>query len=286
VAEKVNFGFAVSTLRRNSAMLAFPVLSAAVVAVATLVILAPVAFHLGSQVVAGVEQPQLGALDIALLVVSFLVNAAVVAFFSGALTSEALVVIKGGHASVGHGFGAAASRLPQLMAWGLVTSTIGLLLRALRERAGIAGALLAIIGGIAWGIATVFVLPVIMVEGRYPLPAIRRSIEVLKTFFGPGVALKGLRRAWGYGVGYLLLTIGGIVLGVVLIVIGAMAFSSSQPVLGVPPIIGGVLVFGLVAVVQSALGAMVSAVLYVFATESTTPEGVDQTLLRRGFASR
>ena len=44
--------------------------------------------------------------------------------------------------------------------------------------------------------------------------------------------------------------------------------------------------FGLVAIIGSALGATVSAVLYVFATESTAPEGVDQTLLQRGFAAR
>jgi len=45
-------------------------------------------------------------------------------------------------------------------------------------------------------------------------------------------------------------------------------------------------VLGLVAIIGSALGAMVSAMLYVFATESTTPEGVGQTLLQRGFAAR
>ncbi len=285
MGKRVDFSFAIGMIRRNAALLAFPILSTVAVALVTLVLLGPVGLQMADQAARGAD-PQVGPVGIVLLVIAFLVIACVVSFFSGALTSEALVVVHGGHASVGHGLSVAFGRMLPLFAWGLVTSTVGLILQAIRERAGAAGALISIIGGLAWGIATLFVLPVIIVEGHYPWPAIRRSIAILKSFFGQDAALGGLRRVWGYGVGYLVLTIGGVLIGVVFVVAGVFAITSDAIALGVPAIIVGVLLFGFVAIISSALGAMVSAVLYVYATERMTPPGVDATLLEKGLAAR
>jgi hypothetical protein len=286
MGNRVDFSFAIGMIRRNAALLAFPVLSAAVVALVSLVLLAPVGLQVATQVADGVEDPTISPVAIVLLVVAFLVNACVVAFFSGALTSEALVVVRGGRASVGHGLSVAFGRMLPLFAWGLVTATVGLILQAIRERAGAAGALLSIIGGLAWGIATLFVLPVVIVEGHYPVAAVKRSIAILRSLFGPDAALGGLRRAWGYGVGYLVVFFGGALLGIALVALGAVTVGNGSTVLGVPAIVAGVIVLGVVAIVSTALGAMVSAVLYVYATERTTPDGVDGTLLERGLAAR
>ena len=126
----------------------------------------------------------------------------------------------------------------------------------------------------------------IIVEGHYPWPAIRRSIAILKSFFGQDAALGGLRRVWGYGLGYLVLTIGGVLLGVLLVVGGVFATANDAIAVGVPAIIVGVLALGFVAIISSALGAMVSAILYEYATERMTPPGVDASLLEKGLAAR
>jgi hypothetical protein len=280
---RADFSFAIGMLRRNSALFLFPVLSAAVVGVVSLVLLAPFGLQLIQDAAAGTEPGRIGPFTIALLVICLVVDAFLVMFFNGALMAEALVVVRGGHASVGHGLSAATRRAPQIFAWGLVTATVGLILSALRERGGIGGVLLSFVGGLAWGIATLFVLPVVMVEGLYPIGAIKRSVAILRTLFGPDAALGGIRKAWGYGIGYLLVVFGGIVLAVALIVVGIVA---QTVVVTVPAIIGAVLVFALVAIVASALGAMVSAVLYVYAVDHTTPQGVDGALLQSGLAAR
>lgn len=285
MGKRVDFSFAMGMIRHNAALLAFPILSTIAVAVVTLVLLGPLGLQMADQAANGAE-PQVGPVGIVLLVIAFLVIACVVSFFSGALTSEALVVVHGGHASVGHGLSVAFGRLGPLFAWGLVTSTVGLILQAIRERAGFVGSLISVIGGLAWGIATLFVLPVIIVEGHYPWPAIRRSIAILRSFFGQDAALGGLRRVWGYGLGYLVLTIGGVLLGVLLIGVGVVSIGNDAIAVGVPAIIVGVLLFGLVAIISSALGAMVSAVLYVYATERMTPPDVDASLLEQGLAAR
>ncbi|MEI8332844.1 MAG: DUF6159 family protein [Chloroflexota bacterium] len=280
---RVDFSFAIGLLRRNAALLAFPIISMVVVGIVSVLLLAPFGLQLINDAAAGAESAQLGPVTIALFIVCFIVDAAVVAFFNGALMSEALVVVRGGHASVGNGVAVAARRAPQILAWGLVTATVGAILSALQNKGGIGGALLSIIGGLAWGVATLFVLPVVIVEGLYPVGAIKRSVAILRDLFGPGAALGSFRRAWGFGVGYLVVVIGGILLAIVLIFLG---FLSANVVVAVPAVIAGILIFGLVAIVASALGAMVSAVLYVYAVDKTTPPDVDPVLLRSGLVAR
>lgn len=280
---RVDFSFAIGMLRRNAALLLFPIISVLVVGVVSLVLLAPFGMQLIRDAEAGTEPGQIGPFTIALLVICLIADAFVVVFFNGALMSEALVVVRGGHASVGHGLAVAARRAPQILAWGLVTATVGLVLSALRDKGGIGGALLSFIGGLAWGIATVFVLPVVIVEGLYPIGAMKRSVAILRSLFGPDAALGGMRKAWGYGVGYLVVVFGGVVLAIALIV---LASAAQNVAVTVPAIIGAVLVFGIVAIVSSALGAMVSAVLYVYAVDHTTPPEVDGAVLQSGFATR
>jgi len=280
---RVDFSFALGMLRRNAALLLFPIISVLVVGVVSLVLLAPFGMQLIRDAEAGTEPGQIGPFTIALLVICLIADAFVVVFFNGALMSEALVVVRGGHASVGHGLAVAARRAPQILAWGLVTATVGLVLSALRDKGGIGGALLSFIGGLAWGIATVFVLPVVIVEGLYPIGAMKRSVAILRSLFGPDAALGGMRKAWGYGVGYLVVVFGGVVLAIALIV---LASAAQNVAVTVPAIIGAVLVFGIVAIVSSALGAMVSAVLYVYAVDHTTPPEVSGAVLQSGFATR
>jgi hypothetical protein len=283
MGKRVDFSFAIGMIRRNAALVAFPLITTAVVAIVSLLLLAPAGIDLMNQAAAGVESPKVGSMTIALLVACGIIDAIVVFFFSGALMSEALVVVRGGHASVGHGLAVALGRLPQIVAWGLVNATVGAILSALREKGGIGGALLSFVGGLAWGIATLFVLPVVIVEGLYPIGAMKRSVAILRSLFGPDAALGSFRRAWGYGLAYLVVVFGGIIAAIALIV---LAVAAQNVAVSVPAVIAAVLIFGLMAIITSALGAMVSAVLYVYAVDHTTPPQVDGALLERGLAAR
>src|SRR3954464_3830670 len=66
-------------------------------------------------------------------------NYFVIVFFNAALVSCALVRFNGGGPAGADGLAAAASRLPQIIAWALVSATVGVLLKAVEnahERAG------------------------------------------------------------------------------------------------------------------------------------------------------
>jgi hypothetical protein len=72
----------------------------------------------------------------------------------------------------------------QILVWSVAAATIGVLLRiaAIRWEAG--GKIVSRLLGSGWAIATLFVLPTMVVEGIGPLKAFRRSRALLKDRWG------------------------------------------------------------------------------------------------------
>jgi len=119
----------------------------------------------------------------------------------------------------------------------------------LRERAGIAGVIVAALGGMAWNIITFLVIPVLVVEGVGPIKAIKRSAGLLKKTWGEQIIGNA-----GIGLVFGLL---GFAVAVVGIALGVLLMSAGIAALGIA---GIGLVFGLlgfaVAVVGIALGVL------------------------------
>jgi len=82
------------------------------------------------------------------------------------------------------GVDAANASFFQILIWSLCAATVGLLFRltAIRSEAG--GRIVSRILGSGWAIATLFVLPTMVVEGIGPLKAFRRSRTLLKDRWG------------------------------------------------------------------------------------------------------
>ena len=91
----------------------------------------------------------LGAADAVLGLVFVFVSSAIVIFFNAALVAAALERLRGGDPNIGSGLRAASARLPQILAWALISVIVSIILQALRERGGIAGQVAAWIGGVA-----------------------------------------------------------------------------------------------------------------------------------------
>lgn len=187
---------------------------------------------------------------------------AIVIFFNSALVAAALERLRGGDPNVGSGLRAAAARLPQILAWALISAIVSLILQALRERGGLAGAIAAMIGGVAWGLATFFVIPVLVAEGVGPIEAIRRSATLLRETWGRQVASN-----FGFGV---------LGLAAVLAALGAgLLLMAVHPVLGVA---AGVTVGALGLGAVQALEGVFKAALYDYA-KGHAPHGFDRATL-------
>src|SRR5262249_36395741 len=108
----------------------------------------------------------------------------VVIFFNAALISCALIRFNGGTPTVADGLQAAASRLPQILAWALVSATVGLILKLIESANEKVGEFVSALLGTAWTVLTYFVVPVLVVERVGPIQAIKRSMKILRKTWG------------------------------------------------------------------------------------------------------
>lgn len=200
----------------------------------------------------------------------------VILFCNTALVGAALIRLRGGDATVGDGFRIAFSRLGSILGYALVSATVGMVLRAVSRRGGLVGRLVASLFGLAWGLATYLVVPVLVVEGVGPIDAVKRSAAYLKRTWGEQIAGNlGLGAVSG------LATFGVVVAGV-LGLVGAAALGSGL-------LLGAVLflmllAFLAIALVSSALGGVYAAAVYRYAAEGETGSFFSERLVKDAFA--
>ncbi|MDE2055197.1 MAG: hypothetical protein KGI62_11005, partial [Xanthomonadaceae bacterium] len=108
----------------------------------------------------------------------------VIIFFNSALIACVLKQIDGGQPTLGYGLAVARQRLPQILGWALLTSTVGILLRLLEERVGFIGRIVVGLLGMAWSVTSFLVVPVLVAEDSGPIASYKRSVEMLRRTWG------------------------------------------------------------------------------------------------------
>jgi len=203
-------------------------------------------------------------------------NYFVIVFCNAALISCAIVRFNGGTPTLADGFHAAASRLPQIVAWALVSATVGLLLKLVENANEKAGQFISAILGTAWTVLTYFVVPVLVVEKAGPIDAVKRSIAILRKAWGE--ALVG---NWGIGFFILLLMLPGI-----LFLALAIALFGVMPAAGVAVILLGILYLALASAAGSALHGIYLGALYQFAAFGRVPDGFKRSTMEGAFTRK
>jgi hypothetical protein len=168
--------------------------------------------------------------------------------------------------------------------WGLVSATVGILLRLLEsvaQRMGSAGriiwSIIISILGLAWSIMTIFVVPVMVYKDVGPMEAIQKSVKTLKRTWG-----ESLVRYYGMGFAQFILLIIGFIIGIPLAILAAQA----APLLGF--LLIGVLIAYLIVIVLlfSVANTIFNTSLYVYADTGKLPTGYDKGLLDNAFQRR
>jgi hypothetical protein len=242
-------------LRADKELLLFPFVSFLVL------ILVSISFFVPFALVGGVDSATRGQANIASYVVGFLfyvVSYTVIFFFNTALVGAAMIRLDGGDPTLRDGFRIAFSHLPQILVYAVIAATVGMILRAISERAGFLGQIIAGIIGFAWSVATFLVVPVLVVEKVGPIAAIKRSASLLRQTWG-----EQLVGNFGLGIVFGLLIFGLLILG------GLLAFLAFQVsgYLALAVVVVMVILVGIVALVGSALSGIFTASLYRYATK-------------------
>src|SRR5262249_37193960 len=114
----------------------------------------------------------------------YFVQYVVIIFFNSALVGAALMHLRGERATLGDGLRIAMSRLPAILGYAVIAATVGMILRAIEERAGFIGRWIAGLLGAAWSLATFMVVPLLVSQQIGPIDAVQRSAQLLKRTWG------------------------------------------------------------------------------------------------------
>ncbi len=111
-------------------------------------------------------------------------------FLNVAMYSQILAAFRGEVVSIRNGLRFAAQRSWTILGWSLFAGAIGYLIRALEERVGFVGRLLVSLIGVAWSVASVFAIPVIVcqAETKSPFSILKESAGTLRKTWGETLA--------------------------------------------------------------------------------------------------
>jgi Family of unknown function (DUF6159) len=209
----------------------------------------------------------------------YFVSFTVMNFFNVALVGAAMERFEGRDAGVRVGLSIAVRRIPQILLWSLVAATVGMILKAIEERVGIFGKIAVALVGMAWAIASFFVVPVLAVEGLGPFAAIKRSVAVLKKSWGEAALTR-----IGVGVVFGLATLVVLFAGIAVCAFAVLSLNSI--VLG--GVVGGITLLLIVGIslISTTLQTIVQAAVYRFAAHETVPVGFSASTLRGVFAPK
>jgi hypothetical protein len=251
-------GKSFGVLLSDKELLFLPIVSAISCLIVSVTIVSGYALAFPRQIAAfaaiGPHRPPITQGMWACLILFYLANYFIVVFFNVALVSAASDRLAGGHATINHGLQVAWARKGKIFQWALLAATFGVLLNLLEERLGWLGRLVVRLIGVAWTMATYFVVPLLAAQDIGPVEALQRSAELFTETWG-----EELIGGFSFGLIFVLLAAPGTALPVFF----GLTFGSTGALMGV---ILAALYWLLLAVIGAAAQGIFIAALYRYAT--------------------
>ncbi len=211
--------------------------------------------------------------DKAVLVPLYLILMFLVTFINVAFCSEIIHALNGNGVSIKRGLGLAWSKVLQILVWSLFAGLVGYIIKSLEDNFGIIGRIVMRLIGMAWSIASVFAIPVIIREDRdvNPLKHLKTSVSVLKKTWGESIA--GYIGFAGIGIAFILFSL--MIFGLILCLV-VLCVTHGFHIVPLTLILLGTVPWIIVAITFSIVCSMAEKVylcsLYIYATEGVIPE--------------
>lgn len=264
-------------LRADKELIVFPIVSFVALLIVTVSFAVPsVLAGIFDSSVSGSEGVPIAAYVIGFLF--YLVQYFVIFFANSALVGAAMIRLRGGDPTVSDGFRIAMQHSGKIFGYALIAATVGMILRAVSERGGTIGQIVASFVGLGWNLATYLVVPVLVVEDLGPIDSVKRSGSLLKRTWGEQVVGN-----FGIGTVFGLLTFGVILLGVPLILLAASTESVVFIILAIALL---VIAVATLALLNAALSGIYAAALYRYAVDGNTSGYFEQALISNAFRKK
>ena len=210
---------------------------------------------------------------IAYLVFMYFVAMFVATFFNVAFYHEILAALSGQPVSIGRGLKFAGTKWRAILMWTLFAGLVGLIIRIIEQRLELVGRIIARVIGIAWSVASVFVIPIIVrdEQGANPVNALRRSAGILK-------------RTWGEAlIGYVGLTFANmlVLIGSMVVLAGALFVSIALNNFWLVAIVGVGWLIAMFAwsYLTSVASQVYKGALYLYAADGVVAEPYNREML-------
>ena len=261
-------------LRKDKELMVLPLISGFASLVIGVSFLVPI-FVTGS--VTGLDggtSVQLGPFQYVLLFAMYVALAYVAVFFKVALLCGADELLRGGNPTVGSAISDATSHAGRILPWAVVSATVSVILRAISERSGLLGRLVVGLVGMAWGVVTFLVLPILVFEKVGVGQAIKRSTAMLRHTWGENLIVNA-------GIGLLAMVL--ILPAGVLVALGAATGTTLGLVTTI--VIGGLWLIG-VTCWANAMSSVFQLALYRYATDGVAPPAFARADLPNAFTAQ
>lgn len=186
---------------------------------------------------------------------------------SATMVSAGCIRLGGGDPTIRQSLAVVARKLPKLLGWSLFAATIGVLIRLASERLPFAARFVTLLGGVAFQLAAVLVVPVLLFEDRTVPGSLKRSAELFKERWGEEATAFG-----GIGLATLVVFFPIVFVGMIVMML--------SPIVGV--IVIGLGILALLGTSIS-LSGVFTAVLYRYATAGEAPAGFSESAIQGSF---
>lgn len=252
-----------AVLREDTQLLILPLISAVAILVFAAAILLPAYPSINA------ASANRGFLYLLLAIVYF-VSTFVATFTNASIVGAATDRLNGGEGSVSTGVRLAWSKIDKIVAWSALTATVGLVLRVVEQRAGIFGAIVGRIVGVAWSVVTFLVVPVLLFEPVGAIDGVKRSAHLFKERWGEQFVGNA-----SISIALFLLALPAVLVCV------AVATVSTVLAIGL-----AVVAFGILMAMGGALSGIFNAALYQYAVNGAVFPGFSEDDLRGAFRPR
>jgi hypothetical protein len=244
-------------LRADKELLIFPLISGLALLLILGAFIGGMFFTIGFDAAFGGSSTWLA---VVFMIIYYIVSFFVGLFFNAAIIGAATIRLNGGNPTLADGLRIAREDVGRIFLWAVFAATVAMILRAIQERLGFIGKIIIGFVGIAWSLATFFVVPVLIYEKLGPWAAVKRSAHIFKSTWGETIV-------GGFSMGAIfgLLGLAGVLAPILGFVIGGVI----GLLVGVVVVVVYWIILGLVA---SAANSIFIAALYRYATTGKVAE--------------
>lgn len=257
-------------LKQDKELVLFPIISGVITILITASFMLPLAFLFANDS----GEFKMNPFYYVVIFILYLLGYFVVIFFNTGLIACAHIRLNGGNPRFGDGLNFAMNNLGKIFGWSLVSATVGLILRIIRDRGGILGAIVAGLVGVAWNLLTFFVIPVMIFENAGVFDSIKRSSLLFKKTWGENVVLR-------FSVGFIIFLLA--MVGVVPIALAVLT-KSAVIIIAIAAVV--VMYWAVLGVLSASLNGIFAAALYNYATTGTVPSAYSPELIAGAFEQK